>query len=814
SAASIAFHVGGDVAREVATRADRDGSAESDPALAARARRERSIVEECRDGRTHVAVPLVHDDDVIGVAEIVTCLDQKLLAEEQLLFRAIANRAGALLAHGTLAVREQSTASELAEAAATLEAVFEHAPVGLSLFDRELRYTRVNRVFTELSGLSASEHLGRRRAEVLPSVAAQSDAVLRRVLETGEAIIDRELAAETPARPGETREWALSAFPIRVDGRTIGVGIVVRETTAQKRAERALAARARQQSELAALGLRALRGGDLQALFDDVVHTVSRTLGVELAKILELRPGGDELVLRAGIGWREGLVGHATVPADTGSQAGFTMFSRQPIIVRDLRRETRFHGPALLLDHGVVSGVSAVIEAPGTDGAAFGVIGAHTATERELTEDDAAFVQSVANIVGAAVMRARWEQQVAFERRWGETHRLLADVSDVLASSLDAEARLRDVVSTVVPRLAERGIALLRRPDGTLACSALESTGTETGDAGADARSAMELPTTEQLERYVTDQPAAIVGAEDDRAQLLATIFGSAPAPTLVAPVRLGDAIVGAIALSSMRAPLDAVATSIVDEICRRWALAVENAELYRRTQDAVRAREEILAIVSHDLRSPLHAIQLASASMRAAAAATAARAAPEKALEIVDRAVLRMRRLIDDLLDFASVRSGRLSLTPAPRDPRAIVAEALETFRFQAEERSVRLVGESGAPLRDVLVDGERILQCISNLISNAMRVTPPGGTITIGAELRGDEVLFVVRDTGPGIARAELERIFDRYVRGATAAYHGSGLGLAICRGIVEAHGGRIWAESVAGEGASLYFTAPIAR
>nr|MDQ3037060.1 ATP-binding protein [Myxococcota bacterium] len=773
------------------------------------------VVEERRDGRTHVAVPLVHGDDVIGVAELVSLGDQTLIPEERLLFRAIANRAVALLAHGTLTAREQSTASELAEAAATLEAVFQHAPVGLSLFDLELRYTRVNRVLTELSGRSASEHLGRRRAEVIPDIAAQTDADLQRVLETGEAIIDRELAAETPARPGEKRDWALSAFPVRVDGRTTGVGVVVRETTEQKRAERALAARARQQSELAALGLRALRGGDLQALFDDVVHTVSRTLGLEFAKVLELRPGGDELVLRAGIGWREGLVGHATVPVATGSQAGFTMLSRQPVIVRDLRRETRFEGPALLLDHGVVSGISVVIEAPDANGAPFGVIGAHTATERELTEDDAAFVQSVANIAGAAVMRVRSEQQVALERRWGETHRLLADVSRVLAPSLEAEARLRDVVSTVVPRLAERGMAVLRRPDGSLACSALETTaGSEADDAGACARSATELPTTEQLGRLVADYAPAIVGAEDDRAVLLAALFGTSPGPTLVAPVRVGDAIVGAIALSSMRAPLDAVAISIVDEICRRWALAIQNAELYRRAQEAVRAREEILAIVSHDLRSPLQAIQLASSSMRAPPTPAADRAASNKTLDVVDRAVLRMRRLIDDLLDFASIRSGRLSLARRPRDPHVIVAEAIETFRFQAEERSLHLVAEIDEPLRDVLVDGERILQCISNLLSNAMRVTPPRGTITVRTEPRGDEVLFVVRDTGPGIAPAELERIFERYVRGARGTYQGSGLGLAICRGIVEAHGGRIWAESVEGEGAQLSFVVPIDR
>ncbi|MFC6825979.1 PAS domain S-box protein [Halopelagius fulvigenes] len=160
------------------------------------------------------------------------------------------------------------------------------------------------------------------------------------------------------------------------------------------------AVRIRQQEVVAELGQRALETDDLDQLMRDAVAAVAETLDVEYAKVLELLPDGEEVFLRQGVGWRDGLVGSATVPTDRDSQAGYTLLSEAPVVVDDLRTEERFSGPELLTDHGVVSGISVVI---GSVENPWGVLGTHTTEEREFTQYDANFVQSVANVLATAI---------------------------------------------------------------------------------------------------------------------------------------------------------------------------------------------------------------------------------------------------------------------------------------------------------------------------------------------------------------------------------------------------------------------------
>ena len=167
-----------------------------------------------------------------------------------------------------------------------------------------------------------------------------------------------------------------------------------------------LAQRARQQAVVARFGQRALLGVDLQTLMDETVVQVAQTLGNEYCEALELLPGGDALLLKAGIGWKPGLVGKATVSSDLNSQAGYTLYANGPVIVEDLRTETRFQESGLLVDHNVVSGISVII--PGHD-RPYGVLGTHTTTRRNFTQDDVNFLQSVANVLAAAIERKQVE---------------------------------------------------------------------------------------------------------------------------------------------------------------------------------------------------------------------------------------------------------------------------------------------------------------------------------------------------------------------------------------------------------------------
>jgi excisionase family DNA binding protein len=192
--------------------------------------------------------------------------------------------------------------------------------------------------------------------------------------------------------------------PIDPGGPNMAWDGIAFDITGSRRVEEALTERMRQQEALARFARQALSVPSLDRLFQEATVFVAETLGVEAIKVLELLPGGERLLLRAGVGWQPGLVGQATVGANTESQAGFTLLSNAPVIVADLGRETRFDGPSLLLEHGIVSGVSVIIAGRMKP---FGVLGAHTARQRDFSEDDARFMQAVANVLATGVLSQR-----------------------------------------------------------------------------------------------------------------------------------------------------------------------------------------------------------------------------------------------------------------------------------------------------------------------------------------------------------------------------------------------------------------------
>lgn len=205
--------------------------------------------------------------------------------------------------------------------------------------------------------------------------------------------------------------WSvLSADTVRdEDGHTLYVINFFREITETRRIQQRLNARAIQQAGLADLGQQALSGMDLQDLLQYATQVVTTTLGIEMAKVLELQPSGEHLLIRAGVGFREGVVGHTLVSAGPRAHAGYTLVRSEPVVVDDLRTETRFPGMPVLHEHGVVSGLTVVIS--GRD-RPFGVLGAHSRQPRRFSPDDIDFLTSVANIVSMAVERKRAEQEI------------------------------------------------------------------------------------------------------------------------------------------------------------------------------------------------------------------------------------------------------------------------------------------------------------------------------------------------------------------------------------------------------------------
>ncbi|MGB3634386.1 MAG: PAS domain S-box protein, partial [Rubrobacteraceae bacterium] len=215
-------------------------------------------------------------------------------------------------------------------------------------------------------------------------------------------------------QPGGQVRWLVSMVtPVfNEEGGVQLIISIVRDITESRKAEGALRTRARQQAAVADISKRALAEADLAALMDEAVAVVSRTLDVEYCKVLELLPDGEELLLRAGVGWEEGIVGQATVGAHLESQAGYTLASDEPVVSEDLNVETRFSGPPLLQQHGVVSGMSVIIR--GYD-RPYGVLGAHTTRRHEFSQDDVNFLRTVSNVIATAIERRRSEEWMRFQ---------------------------------------------------------------------------------------------------------------------------------------------------------------------------------------------------------------------------------------------------------------------------------------------------------------------------------------------------------------------------------------------------------------
>ncbi|HLL54308.1 MAG TPA: ATP-binding protein, partial [Myxococcaceae bacterium] len=237
-----------------------------------------------------------------------------------------------------------------------------------------------------------------------------------------------------------------------------------------------------------------------------------------------------------------------------------------------------------------------------------------------------------------------------------------------------------------------------------------------------------------------------------------------------------------------------------------------ERKSMERSLQEAVRAREELLAIVSHDLRSPLGTIRFGGAVLsRAIPAGDLAKA--REAVGTILQMTNRMNRLIEDLCDLSRIDAHQLTLRRLPGPLAPVVAAALEIVQPVADAKGTALRVELADGLPEVDADPDRVIQILMNLLTNALKFSPAGGTLTVSAEGRGNEVRLAVRDQGPGIVEEAQRHLFDRYWRADRADKRGLGLGLFICKALVEAHGGQLQVESRLGEGSTFSFTLPTA-
>ncbi|MGI8872848.1 MAG: GAF domain-containing sensor histidine kinase [Egibacteraceae bacterium] len=255
---------------------------------------------------------------------------------------------------------------------------------------------------------------------------------------------------------------------------------------------------------------------------------------------------------------------------------------------------------------------------------------------------------------------------------------------------------------------------------------------------------------------------------------------------------------------------LSDLAAAVSTEIELRMDIR-ERVQVERELQRALRLRDEVLGVVSHDLRNPVHTVSLASGMLLELLQDGPEQAVTRQHLNIIRSAARQMDGLIRDLLDAASIGAGRLSVQLGPQDAAVLLDTAAEVLRPIVEDAGLRfdVVAPPGGPA--LLADPKRIVQLLSNLVGNAVKFTEPGGTIRISATAAPGEMQFSVSDSGAGIPEDDLAHIFERFWQPERATHQGAGLGLAISMGIVEAHNGRMRVDSRVGEGTTFHFTVP---
>ncbi|MFA9462177.1 ATP-binding protein [Thiohalorhabdus sp. Cl-TMA] len=532
---------------------------------------------------------------------------------------------------------------------------------------------------------------------------------------------------------------------------------------------RELKARLTQQEAIAELGERGLRGASLQALFDRATQALYDFLDVDLAKVLEWHPDQERLLLKSGVGWQEGRVGLATEPDGRGSPGGYTLLADSPVHIADLASETRFSPSELLRDHAAVSGITVVIRGVQR---AYGVLAAFSRKRREFSRSDVHFLQALANVLAGSIQRASTEAEL---RRSETTFRETFTHAGVGITIMDLDGRILEA-NPAYGRIV----------------------GYPPEELVKGRYSIQQLTHAEDLDK--TEDALARLRAEEEPAHALEKRLlrkdGSA------VWVQVTDTVLPDTQGRTKRL------IGINEDITQRHAAEEALVEADRR-------RDVFLSMLGHELRNPLTPI----ATMAHFLEQSAGRVSPDRltrAAATISRQSAHLSRIVEDLLDLNRIKTGRIVLHEKPLDLRDAARQAVESVSaIQEKKRQILEVDLPEVPL-GTRGDPVRLTQVLSNLLDNAVKYTPEGGTIRLAGARQADQLLLTVSDTGQGIAREHLPHLFELFERAhpAQTSAQGLGLGLSLVRSLVEMHGGRVEASSPgAGQGSEFRVRLPAA-
>lgn len=551
---------------------------------------------------------------------------------------------------------------------------------------------------------------------------------------------------------------------LRVSQRTVQLTItneaLQAEIFARKRLQEEMLSRVDQQETVVYIGQRALSGLELPQLLQEACERLAKTLGVEFCKVLELEPDGQHLVLRAGVGWREGLVGQAIVAAGSGSQAGYTLTSKAPVMVDELRAETRFRGSSLLMDHGVVSGVSVII--PGR-GKPFGLLGAHAKTRRSFRGEDIKFLESIAHILSQAI--ARRDEESAIQRGEGWLRSLIEATQDAVLS------------------IDRRGCIVLFNPSAERIFGYARSE-----VVGRKVNMLMAEPYASEHDGYIENYERT------GEARAIGRIR------SVTAKRKSGELF-----------PIELSVTKIAEDQNVHYAAFIRDTSEKAKLQAQLVENERLVAIgtttakIGHELANPLNGMSL-TIQLLEQRLAKQADVLDVQIVPIVNRLKSEVSRLSALLEQFRSL-SRREKFDFQRITPANLVGEAIELELPRYAEMGIHVDFSLAQALPAITVDIDKMKQVILNLAKNAMEAMPAGGRISLTGFVSGDNLILEISDTGSGIP-SDVD-VFEPFF---TTKPKGTGIGLAIVRQIVRAHGGSVDYRSRVGEGTTFVVTLPL--
>ena len=403
--------------------------------------------------------------------------------------------------------------------------------------------------------------------------------------------------------------------------------------------------------------------------------------------------------------------------------------------------------------------------------------------------------------------------------------RFLADAGELLSSSLDSLEVLRELARLAVPRLADVcAVDLLDGDGGRRRVEIAHAVdGVATVAPSEDGASDPQSPSA-SLTRAIAGRTSQLIVAAERRDfgdvardPLLVTALEALGAPTmLVVPLVARGRVLGVLQFLALDGTRLSSADDLlfIEDLARRAALAVDNALLYGEAQRATRARDDVLAIVSHDLRNPLNTIQMSTSFLLDVLETPGADVPLVPQLQIMRRATKRANALIQDLLDVSRIEAGTLAVAEVLTSAALLLSDAALEEEPGILAKGLTLAHEWHGPDVEVAVDRSRISQLFANLVGNAVKFTPAGGKIALRGEIHATRVIFEVSDSGAGIAPEHLPHLFDRFWQATQTSRAGAGLGLFIVKGIVDAHRGTIEVLSEPGVGTRIRVELPIVR